>query len=138
MKIIFSIFLFSILSVSSLAYAKPAIAPDSIIEGKIYHVKAIVKKKLPDQNRIIIKHEKIKGLMEAMTMAFPVADSTIFDSCADGSKGLFTLQIKDGFPVITEAHFSKPPKYVCPMHPHELSNKPGSCPICGMPLERKK
>jgi transcription initiation factor IIE alpha subunit len=24
--------------------------------------------------------------------------------------------------------------YVCPMHPDETSNKPGTCPICGMDL----
>lgn len=27
-------------------------------------------------------------------------------------------------------------KYVCPMHPHVVSDVPGSCPICGMNLEQ--
>ena len=27
-------------------------------------------------------------------------------------------------------------KYVCPMHPHVVSDVPGSCPICGMNLEK--
>ncbi|WP_299802817.1 efflux RND transporter periplasmic adaptor subunit [uncultured Shewanella sp.] len=27
-------------------------------------------------------------------------------------------------------------KYVCPMHPHVVSDVPGSCPICGMDLEK--
>lgn len=27
--------------------------------------------------------------------------------------------------------------YVCPMHPKIISGKPGSCPDCGMPLEKK-
>ncbi|QLE87943.1 efflux RND transporter periplasmic adaptor subunit [Shewanella sp. Scap07] len=27
-------------------------------------------------------------------------------------------------------------KYVCPMHPHVISDEPGSCPICGMDLEQ--
>jgi len=27
-----------------------------------------------------------------------------------------------------------PMEYVCPMHPEELSNLPGLCPICGMAL----
>ena len=111
---------------------------DSVIDGKIYHVKAVVKKKLAEQKKMIIKHERIKGLMEAMTMAFPVADTVIFDNCAVGSKGLFTLRIEKGFPVIIAAHFSKPPKYVCPMHPHELSNTKGACSICGMPLVKRK
>ena len=114
------------------------IAADSVIEGKEYHVKAVVKKKLREQMRLIIKHERIKGFMPAMTMAFPVSDSLIFDSCAVGSKGIFTLKVEKGFPVITAAHFRKLPKYVCPMHPHELSNIPGSCPVCGMPLEKRK
>lgn len=26
-------------------------------------------------------------------------------------------------------------KYVCPMHPSETSDQPGSCAICGMDLE---
>src|SRR5438105_3549996 len=25
-------------------------------------------------------------------------------------------------------------KYTCPMHPEVLSDKPGDCPLCGMPL----
>ncbi|MGS0674015.1 efflux RND transporter periplasmic adaptor subunit, partial [Shewanella sp. 125m-4] len=27
-------------------------------------------------------------------------------------------------------------KYVCPMHPHVVSDVPGTCPICGMDLEK--
>ncbi|RPA46069.1 efflux RND transporter periplasmic adaptor subunit [Shewanella vesiculosa] len=27
-------------------------------------------------------------------------------------------------------------KYVCPMHPHVISDAPGTCPICGMNLEK--
>ena len=25
-------------------------------------------------------------------------------------------------------------KYTCPMHPHYIADRPGSCPICGMDL----
>ncbi|MDH5446205.1 MAG: efflux RND transporter periplasmic adaptor subunit [Gammaproteobacteria bacterium] len=30
------------------------------------------------------------------------------------------------------------PKYVCPMHPQIVRDKPGSCPICGMTLVQKE
>ena len=130
------------LGITQNAYTKdlPAAipSPDSMVEGKTYHVRATVKKKLIADKKMIIKHERIEGLMEAMTMAFPVSDSTIFDNCAIGSKGMFTLQIVSGFPVITQAKFDKPPKYVCPMHPHYLSNTSGSCPKCGMPMVKRK
>jgi Cu(I)/Ag(I) efflux system membrane fusion protein len=29
-------------------------------------------------------------------------------------------------------------EYYCPMHPHVVQGEPGSCPICGMPLARRK
>ena len=27
--------------------------------------------------------------------------------------------------------------YYCPMHPNQISDKPGNCPICGMALIKK-
>jgi Cu/Ag efflux protein CusF len=139
-KTIIAFFLIlAILHNASGKYLLPTATPqEQAVNGKIYHVKATVKKKLRDENKMIIKHGRLEGYMEAMTMAFPVADSMIFDNCAVGSKGVFTLQVNKGFPVITAAHFDKLPKYVCPMHPHELSNTRGSCPICGMAYEKRE
>ena len=36
----------------------------------------------------------------------------------------------------TEKHLD--PKYVCPMHPQIIRDKPGNCPICGMDLIKKE
>jgi len=45
-------------------------------------------------------------------------------------------------PMTTRAATKPPPEgtpveYTCPMHPQIVSNRPGSCPICGMALEPK-
>ena len=29
-------------------------------------------------------------------------------------------------------------QYVCPMHPNEISDKPGKCHVCGMALVKKE
>src|SRR5262245_42579489 len=29
-------------------------------------------------------------------------------------------------------------EYYCPMHPQVIRDEPGSCPICGMPLSKRK
>ncbi|MBL4882909.1 MAG: efflux RND transporter periplasmic adaptor subunit [Planctomycetaceae bacterium] len=35
---------------------------------------------------------------------------------------------------ISGAAFAAEQKYTCPMHPHYVADRPGSCPICGMDL----
>ncbi|MDD8060867.1 MULTISPECIES: efflux RND transporter periplasmic adaptor subunit [Shewanella] len=37
---------------------------------------------------------------------------------------------------IAETSSNDTTKYICPMHPHVISDAPGNCPICGMNLEK--
>ncbi len=38
----------------------------------------------------------------------------------------------------TEAKDEAKVEYVCPMHPDQVSDKPGTCPVCKMDLVEKK
>jgi len=37
----------------------------------------------------------------------------------------------------TDKHADHADTYTCPMHPTVISDKPGTCPVCGMDLVRK-
>ncbi|GGP93924.1 efflux RND transporter periplasmic adaptor subunit [Shewanella ulleungensis] len=39
-------------------------------------------------------------------------------------------------PIVTNQAPTQTTKYICPMHPHVVSDAPGNCPICGMNLEK--
>ncbi len=41
-------------------------------------------------------------------------------------------------PADAEHHTSASEVYTCPMHPEVISDKPGSCPKCGMDLVKKE
>lgn len=43
-----------------------------------------------------------------------------------------------GKPAAAPAGQGKPAAYVCPMHAQAKSDRPGSCPICGMRLVKAK
>jgi hypothetical protein len=45
-----------------------------------------------------------------------------------------TLKTAAAAPKYTTSHKQV---YTCPMHPEEVSDKPGKCPKCGMDLELK-
>ena len=102
---------------------------------KTYKVKAVVKKIYRSDKKITLDHDEIKGYMKAMTMTFPVKDSTIFEKVTIGTSGIATIKVKQGFPSVT--HFTKA-KYQCPMHSKEMSDRPGKCPVCGMDYEKNK
>ena len=57
--------------------------------------RGIVRVLAPEINRIIIDHEHIPGLMEAMTMAFEPEDAKLFNALAPGDQVRFTVR-KDG------------------------------------------
>ncbi len=47
-------------------------------------------------NRIaVVKHEKIEGWMEAMTMDFPVPDAAEYDKLREGQRIRATVQVND-------------------------------------------
>ncbi len=51
------------------------------------------------------------------------------------SGGLVTLAAPAGQPSAARTPQTGEVLYVCPMHPEEVSPRPGSCSICGMALE---
>ena len=128
--------LFIALMISStvLATASPMHKADSA-----YKVKATVTKIYRDDKKITLDHEAIKGYMRAMTMTFAVEDAKLFDKVTEGTKGIFTMKIVKGFPLITGVKVtSEAAMYVCPMHADQHSDKPGECPKCGMDLVKQK
>jgi len=54
----------------------------------------IVRVIAPEINRIFIDHGEIRGLMEAMTMAFEPGDPKLLNGLAPGDQVRFTLQKK--------------------------------------------
>jgi Cu(I)/Ag(I) efflux system membrane fusion protein len=41
-------------------------------------------------------------------------------------------------PAAEKTHLASGIEYYCPMHPNVVRDEPGSCPICGMPLTKRK
>ena len=52
------------------------------------------------KKKITLAHEKIKGVMPAMTMTFPVSNPSILDKVAVGDRRIFTILIYKGFPTV--------------------------------------
>lgn len=68
--------------------------------AKSYKVRAVVKKIYREEEKIMLKHEKIKGVMPAMTMTFPVSTPSILDDLKAGDKRIFIIHIYKGFPTV--------------------------------------
>lgn len=72
--------------------------------AKIYRVLATVTEVSEADSTITIDHGKMEGFMEAMEMAYKVADQSIFKEVRVGTKGHFTLKVVDGEGIITSVH----------------------------------
>lgn len=77
---------------------KTTTAPDS----KTYKASGIVISIPPGKRNLIVKHDKIPGFMDAMTMPFPVRDSAILDHIKPKDFIKFTIQVNKGKTMITE------------------------------------
>ncbi len=60
-----------------------------------YQVRGEVVRLEPDRDVAVIKHEKIEGWMEAMTMEFPVRDKNEFAKLAPGQTIQATVYVQD-------------------------------------------
>jgi protein SCO1/2 len=62
---------------------------------KRYSVRGQVLRLEPQRELAVIKHEKIEGWMEAMTMEFPVRDKAEFAKLAEGKHIRATVFVQD-------------------------------------------
>lgn len=64
--------------------------------------------RLRPENRIaVIKHEKIEGWMEAMTMEFPIPDAAQFEKLKEGAWIHATVNVNDEFFWLTDVVVEK-------------------------------
>lgn len=63
-----------------------------------------------------------------LIMSFILFSAVIFSSCGQSP-------VKEK--AAAEKEVAKV-QYTCPMHPEIITDKPGTCPICGMDLVEKK
>lgn len=59
---------------------------------RVWTVDGVVRVVLAGQGVVVLAHESIPGLMQGMTMGFPVQDSGILDGLAPGDPVRFTLR----------------------------------------------
>ncbi|OGS36846.1 MAG: hypothetical protein A2293_04260 [Elusimicrobia bacterium RIFOXYB2_FULL_49_7] len=82
-----------------------------------------------------------EGLTEVLT-GVKAGDDIVVSSqfLIDSESNLKAAIMKLAPPAMADSHRTAPSKesYTCPMHPEVIRDKPGSCPLCGMDLVRKK
>lgn len=69
-------------------HTTPEPASQYVLHGQILAV-------LPDRMSLTIRHEAIPGLMDAMTMTFPVADRRLLEGRVPGETVAATLEVRD-------------------------------------------
>jgi Cu/Ag efflux protein CusF len=82
-------FLFAALLLAACGGSKPASPP------KEYQLKGVIVRLDPQVRTAVIKHGKIEGWMEAMTMEFPVHDAKDFEKLAIGKQITATVYVSD-------------------------------------------
>ena len=64
---------------------------------------------------------------------------TILILCLSIATSVFILSCENKKSETEQSHtHAAGVQYTCPMHPEVISNKPGTCPQCGMDLVEKK
>jgi len=64
-------------------------------DRKTYQVKGVVQELKPEKNTVVIKHEKIPGYMDAMTMPFEVKDGKELDGLQPGDTVSFRIIVTE-------------------------------------------
>ena len=70
----------------------------------------------------------------SLLIVIPVFFSLSLLACGEKQQNTNTAGPTQKETAIEHAQKHLDPKYTCPMHPQIVSDKPGSCPICGMDL----
>jgi Cu/Ag efflux protein CusF len=85
----FASFALLLLFLSACGGSRPSAPP------KEYTLNGVVLRVDPQVRTAVIKHEKIDGWMEAMTMEFPVHDAKEFEKLAAGKQITATVYVTD-------------------------------------------
>ncbi|WP_425596924.1 efflux RND transporter periplasmic adaptor subunit [Shewanella japonica] len=94
------------------------------------------KGRCPQCNMFLVKEEEEEFSADEHAGHAHAMASTVVDTSTQTQADNILSQPK---PTLTPANKQAQTshiKYVCPMHPHVVSDEPGSCPICGMDLEK--
>ncbi len=91
-------------------------------------------------------HSKAAESAKSLTYTCPMHPEVISDKPGNCDKCGMKLTLADtptkdntsGMQVKNPEAFKKMERYVCPMHPEVIKKKKGSCPECGMKLEKKE